>query len=138
MVPAIQGAQYFTPLVLSPSSKRSDVESLLSDVDVRVLPFDADNDDWPKAIADVMHQEGFQSPILESGPSTLGAFLINNVVDEICLSITHPMPARVSARVFGVAHLNKSIGPFEGFTLRQLFTDGQTTFSRWRRGSTAS
>jgi riboflavin biosynthesis pyrimidine reductase len=39
-VPAIQGTQYFTPIVLTPRSRKESVEEALSDVDVRVLTFE--------------------------------------------------------------------------------------------------
>lgn len=138
-VPAIQGTQYFTPLVLTPPSKATDVERRLADVDVLVIPFEHSQveGDWPIAVSAALHRQGFQSPILESGMSTLREFLENNVVDEICLSITNAQGAGLSARDLGPVYLNDLFGEFQGFELRQLFTDGQATFSRWRRGSNA-
>lgn len=139
-VPAIQGMQYFTPLVLTPEPNQSMVESHLSDVDVLVLPFDVPDDasNWPVAISEVLHGEGYQSPILESGRSTLGQFLAISLIDEVCLSITHSKPTGVSARDLSKINLNEAVGPFEGFSLRRLFTDGKSTFSLWRRGSSSS
>lgn len=139
-VPAIQGTQYFTPLVLTPSSKTLEVEGGLSDVDVHVLAYDTPSDAtaWPASIASVLHREGFQSPILESGQSTLRQFLDKNVIEEVCLSVTYPATAAVSARELTVSNLEKIFGPMHGFKLANLFTDGESTFSRWRRGSHAS
>lgn len=139
-VPAIQGTQYFTPLVLTPSSKAVEVESGLSDVDVQILAYEAPSDTsaWPASIASVLHREGFQSPILESGQFTLRQFLANKVIEEVCLSVTYPARTAVSARALSVSHLEKTLGPIHGFKLANLFTDGESTFSRWRRGSHAS
>ena len=138
-VPAIQGTQYFTPLVLTPQSGADGVENLLSDVDVRVIPFEhlQNEDSWPIAVSGTLHREGFQSPILESGLSTLREFLESNVVDEICLSITNAQGTGLSARDLSLIHLNDLFGETHGFELRQLFSDGKATFSRWRRGSSA-
>ena len=138
-VPAIQGTQYFTPLVLTPQSRADEVEKLLSDVDVRVIPFEHSQTEgsWPIAVSGTLHREGFQSPILESGLSTLREFLESNVVDEICLSITNAQGTGLSARDLSLIHLNDLFGETHGFELRQLFSDGKATFSRWRRGSSA-
>jgi riboflavin biosynthesis pyrimidine reductase len=140
LVPAIQGTQYFTPLVLTPSVNAAEVEVGLSDVDVQVLPYETSGDAsaWPASIASVLHHEGFQSPILESGLSTLRQFLGNKVVDEICLSVTYPSRASISARDLMLSNLESVFGPIDGFQLTNLFTDGKTTFSRWRRGSRAT
>jgi riboflavin biosynthesis pyrimidine reductase len=139
-VPAIQGTQYFTPLVLTPQSKAAEVEIRLSDVDVLIIPFEHTNGEsgWPSAVSAAIHHEGFQSPILESGLSTLSCFLQNNVVNEVCLSITNPQATGVSARDLDPAYISDLFGGLKGFELRQLFTDGKATFSRWRRGSTVS
>ncbi len=139
-VPAIQGTQYFTPLVLTPESRVKEVESRLADVDVRIIPFEHSSADsgWTKAVARTLQRDGFQSPILESGLSALNSFLANEVVDEICLSITSPRGTGLSARDLGMAYLNEIFNGFHGFTLNHLFTDGQAAFSCWRRGSNAS
>lgn len=139
-VPAIQGTQYFTPLVLAPKSKTIEIESGLSDVDVQVLAYETPGDAsaWPASIASVLHREGFQSPILESGQSTLRQFLDSKVIDEVCLSVTYPARTAVSARELSVSNLEQVFGPTHGFKLANLFTDGESTFSRWRRGSHAS
>ena len=136
-VPAIQGMQYFTPLLLTPSSQATKVAQALSDVDVSVLPFEASGTDehWPSAVAAVLRREGYQSPILESGLSTLHEFLRDMVVDEICLSITQPKSGGVSARDLNFTKLSGVLGPLENFKLSDLYSDGKTTFSRWRRGS---
>lgn len=139
-VPAIQGTQYFTPIVLTPGRRVSEVELRLSDVDVQVLPY-PDSEiltSWPVAISDALHHEGFQSPILESGLGTLRNFLDSNVVDEICLSINYPNSVSASARDLNLSALETSPGSLEGFQLINLFTDGKSTFSRWRRGSRGS
>jgi riboflavin biosynthesis pyrimidine reductase len=139
-VPAIQGTQYFTPLVLTPQSRAAEVEIRLSDVDAHIVAFEHTNGEggWPSAVSAAIHHEGFQSPILESGLSTLRRFLQNNVVNEVCLSVTNPLGTGVSARDVDPAYISSLIGVFHGFELRQLFTDGKSTFSRWRRGSNVS
>ena len=138
-VPAIQGMQYFTPLVLTPQTRAKEIESLLSDVDVRVIAFDPSQSEggWTLAVSGALHREGFQSPILESGLSTLREFLKNNVVDEICLSITNAQETGLSARDLSPVYLHDLFGGFHGFEMAQLFSDGKATFSRWRRGSHA-
>lgn len=139
-VPAIQGTQYFTPLVLTSKSKVAEIETRLSDVDVLVAPYEPSQheDDWPMAIAKVLQHEGYQSPILESGLTTLREFFRARVIDEVCISVTHPRHTGVSARDLGVQHIDGLLGNFKGFSLRYLFTDGQSTYSCWRRGSGAS
>jgi len=139
-VPAIQGTQYFTPLVLVPESRVEEVESRLADVDVRILPFEnlPGESGWATAAARVLQREGFQSAILESGLSTLKSFIASQVVDEICLSITNPRGTGLSARDLGSVYLNELLGGFHDFTLSHLVTDGQAAFSCWRRGSNAS
>lgn len=139
-VPAIQGTQYFTPLVLTPKSRVELVEQRLSDVDVRVIAFEAVDkaNAWPQAIADAVQGLGYQSPILESGPETNRDFVSAHVIDEICLSVTHPKKAGVSARNLSAASMENLFGSAEDFTLAQLFTDGKTTFSRWVRNGVAA
>ena len=139
-VPAIQGTQYFTPLILTPQSRAAELEVRLSDVDVLIIPFEHTNGEreLSSVVSAAIHREGFQSPILESGLSTLRRFLQNNVVNEVCLSITNPHGTGVSARDLDPAYISALFGGFHGFELRQLFTDGKSTFSRWRRGSNAS
>jgi riboflavin biosynthesis pyrimidine reductase len=138
-VPAIQGTQYFTPLVLAPRSRVKEVEQGLIDVDVIVTPFEHAQGEggWPVAVSNVLRRDGFQSPLLESGLSSLREFLENNVVDEICLSITNAQQTGLSARDLSPVYINGLFGGFLGFELQQLFSDGKATFSRWRRGSHA-
>lgn len=139
-VPAIQGKQYFTPLVLTPMARSAFVEASLSDVDVRILPYEQPSNvgDWPISIASIIQREGYQSPILESGQSTLCTFLEHQIIDEICVSITRPNSARVSARDLSASSLSRVFGNMDGFALKQLFTDGRTTFSRWVRSGVAA
>jgi riboflavin biosynthesis pyrimidine reductase len=139
-VPAIQGTHYFTPLVLAPVPRAKEVESRLADVDVRIIPFEHSSaaSGWTKAVARALQRDGFQSPILESGLSTLNSFIATEVVDEICLSITSQTGSGLSARDFDLSYLNEIFDGFHGFFLTHLFTDGQAAFSRWRRGSNAS
>jgi riboflavin biosynthesis pyrimidine reductase len=139
-VPAIQGTQYFTPLVLTPNNRVEAVEQLLSDVDVRVIAFEASGteDSWPIAIAQAVQGLGYQSPILESGPVTNRNFVSAGVIDEICLSVTHRKTAGVSARNLSTSFLNAVFGSTGDFKLAQLFTDGRTTFSRWVRNGVAA
>ena len=139
-VPAIQGTQYFTPLVITPLSKVDQVAQNLSDVDVKILAYPGSENQpgWVTSIAEVIQSEGYQSPILESGQTTLRQFISEHVVDEICLSVTHPRSTGVSARDLGASSISQLFGSIRGYELLQLFTDGQTTFSRWRRGSLAT
>ncbi len=139
-VPAIQGTQYFTPLVITPLSKVDQVAQNLSDVDVKILAYPGSENQpgWVTSIAEVIQSEGYQSPILESGQTTLRQFISEHVVDEICLSVTHPRSTGVSARDLGASRISQLFGSIRGYELLQLFTDGQTTFSRWRRGSLAT
>jgi riboflavin biosynthesis pyrimidine reductase len=139
-VPAIQGTQYFTPTVLTPQSRQASVEEALSDVDVRVLAFEdqGNSGKWPVAIEEIIRHEGYQSPILESGQSTLREFIENGIVSEICLSITNSASSAVSARDLSASNLENVFGSIEGFALRNLFTDGRTTFSRWALNGVAA
>ena len=136
-VPAIQGTQYFTPLVLTSTSEVDRLENELSDVDVRVLSYgnSGETENWPEKIADLLSQEGFQSPILESGMTTIREFLNVGVIDEICLTISHSNKTTISARELSAAHIENLLGDSFGFELVNLFSDGNSTFSRWRRGS---
>jgi riboflavin biosynthesis pyrimidine reductase len=139
-VPAIQGTQYFTPLVLTPQDRLSDIEASLSDVDVRLIPLKSTDQSlaWPKVIEEVIRHEGYQSPILESGRETLREFVASGVVSEICLSISSSATTGVSARDLTASNLQKLFGQAYHFTLRSLFTDGRTTFSRWALNGVAA
>lgn len=139
-VPAIQGTQYFTPLVLTPETNLSETESKLSDVDVRVLGFtDSKNGvGWPTELASLIRHEGFQSPILESGLSTLKSFVNAGVLDEFCLTVTSAGKRGVSARALAPSYLSSLFGDFQDFELRQLFVSNGTSFSRWVRNGVAA
>jgi riboflavin biosynthesis pyrimidine reductase len=138
-VPAIQGTQFFTPLVLTPTSQVERVENLLSDVDVRVLPLRQLDDAaaWPTAIGNEIRGAGFQSPILESGLSTLKSFIASGVIHEICLSVNHQNGVALSARDLSHTNLSSLFGTDIDFKLANLFTDGHSTFSRWVRNGVA-
>jgi riboflavin biosynthesis pyrimidine reductase len=138
-VPAIQGTQFFTPLVLTPTSQVERVENLLSDVDVRVLPLLQLDDAaaWPTAIGNEIRGAGFQSPILESGLSTLKSFIASGVIQEICLSVNHANGVALSARDLSHTNLSSLFGTDIDFKLANLFTDGHSTFSRWVRNGVA-
>lgn len=139
-VPAIQGTQYFTPLVITPQSRLSEVEASLSDVDVKILPYrvPGESSSWPRAIDDLIRHEGYQSPILESGQETLREFVASGVVSEICLTISSSGTTGLSARDLTVFNLQKVFGQADHFTLISLFTDGRTTFSRWALNGVAA
>jgi riboflavin biosynthesis pyrimidine reductase len=143
MVPAIQGAQYFTPLVLTPSSRLEDVESQLNDVDVRLIPYAEASDqlqgenNWPQAIASAIRHEGFQSPILESGLSTLRQFFEAEVISEVCLTVSQSRDHGLSARELSHEYLHELFGNFDGFSLAQLFVSNGASFSRWIRNGVA-
>jgi len=138
-VPAIQGTQYFTPLVLTQSSNLAEVESNLSDVDAKFLTFESDgsSSSWPVAVSTALHHEGFQSPILESGLTTLRQFLKSNVLDEFCLTITGSTNRGLSARQLAKPFLDELFGGFEQFELKQLIVSNGTSFSRWVRNGVA-
>lgn len=139
-VPAIQGTQYFTPLVITPHTSIDSVQQSLSDVDARILAFDSvlDGSSWPNAVAQLIQREGFQSPILESGATTIRQFVRNGVIDELCLTITSMGRTGVSARNLSASNLAKSVCDMDGFVLAQLFSDGHTTYSRWVRNGVAA
>jgi riboflavin biosynthesis pyrimidine reductase len=139
-VPAIQGTQYFTPLVLTSTASLDFVQEALADVDVRILEFEPEfsEQSWPKAVAHLIQREGFQSPILESGRTTVRSFLNSGVIDELCITISSDGNIGVSARDLGAAKLAESVGNLIGFELAQLFTDGQTIYSRWVRSGVAA
>jgi riboflavin biosynthesis pyrimidine reductase len=139
-VPAIQGTQYFTPLVLTPRASLSEVQAALADVDVRIVSFDSDSESetWPAAVAQIIQHEGFQSPILESGGASLREFLKSGVVDELCITISNNSKFGVSARDLVDSKLGEFIGDIRGFELAQLFSDGQTIYSRWVRSGVAA
>ena len=139
-VPAIQGTQFFRPLVLTPLANVRAVENALSDVDVQVLAFEDNSTTkaWATSIAKVIRGSGFQSPILESGLSSLRTFVANQVVDEICLTIKDSNSVGVSARVLTEAKVADLFGATADFKMANLFTDGQSTFSRWVRNGVAA
>jgi riboflavin biosynthesis pyrimidine reductase len=140
VVPAIQGTQYFTPLVLTPTSSLESVQQALSDVDVRILGFESDIDveSWPLAVAQLIQREGFQSPILESGRTTIRSFIKSGIVEELCITISSDGKTGVSARDLSASKLSASIGDMMGFELAQLFTDGRTIYSRWVHSGVAA
>jgi riboflavin biosynthesis pyrimidine reductase len=139
-VPAIQGTQYFTPLVFTPQLRLAEVEASLSDVDVQILPYRLadESGSWPNAIEEAIRHEGYQSPILESGRETLREFVASGVVSEICLTISSSGTTGLSARDISVSNLQKVFGQANQFTLRSLFADGRTTFSRWTLNGVAA
>jgi riboflavin biosynthesis pyrimidine reductase len=137
-VPAVQGTQYFTPLILTPSANLSRMEQALSDVDVRLIPFEDEGTPWPRSISAALHHEGFQSPVLESGLSTIREFLSAEVIDEFCLTVSQAGGTGLSARSLSEEHLVSLLGDFYVFKLAQLFTDGQTSYSRWVRHGVAA
>jgi riboflavin biosynthesis pyrimidine reductase len=139
-VPAVQGTQYFTPIVLAPTPLLNQVEAELSDVDARFIGFGSGESTptWPRKIAEVLHHEGFQSPILESGISSIRAFLDAEVLDEFCLTVTSSGIEGLSARQLSPIYLSSMLGHFEGFQLSQLFVSNGTSFSRWVRHGVAA
>ncbi|MEO0067191.1 MAG: hypothetical protein RJB63_316 [Actinomycetota bacterium] len=131
-VPAIQGTQYFTPIILTCVKHLEVVEEALADVDVRVLAYDSESSRaWPVAIDAALRHEGFQSPVLESGLDSLRLFIEQGVISEVCLSVTASTGRQVSARELSPAHLQALFGASSRFELLTLFSDGQTIFSRW-------
>ena len=131
-VPAIQGTQYFTPIVLTSVNHSEAVEEALADVDVRVVAYDSkSSNSWPSAIDSVLRHERFQSPVLESGLVSLRSFIEQGVISEVCLSVTASTGRQVSARELSPAHLQALFGASSRFELLTLFSDGQTIFSRW-------
>jgi riboflavin biosynthesis pyrimidine reductase len=139
-VPAVQGTQYFTPLVLAPAAVLDKVEAELSDVDARFIGFGGIEQTraWPLEIVEVLRHEGFQSPILESGTSTIREFLDAHALDEFCLTVTAVKNEGLSARQLSASYLTSLLGEFEGFVLAQLFVTNHTSFSRWVRNGVAA
>ena len=139
-VPAIQGTQYFTPLVLTPAERVDTVEESLADVDARVLGFDLDahGASWTESVSHLLQQQGFQSPILESGLSTVRQFLEKSQISEICLSVTAKGNEAFTARSLAREHLQKSLGDLTGFKLSKLFVSGRTAFMLWGRDGVAA
>ena len=133
-VPAIQGTQYFTPIVITDKSHSKTVQDLLADVDANVTAYDGAAS-WPVGVAGVLTHEGFQSPILESGLVSLRAFMTANVIDEICLTITQSGASGLSARQLSKEYLGQLFGNVEHFELADLFVANGACFSRWRRGN---
>lgn len=139
-VPAIQGTQYFTPLVLTPEKHVATVEESLSDVDARILGYDSHSNSgsWTESIGSVLRQQGFQSPILESGLSTVRQFLEESQITEICLSVTVENTEAVSARSLSPGHLQEVLGNLSDFRLSKLFAAGRTVFMLWSRDGVAA
>lgn len=134
-VPAIQGQQFFTPLVIAPMASRALLEESLEDVDAKLLTYSEQIDSWPVATAELLRHEGFQSPLLESGRDTISEYLAAGVISEVCLTITHGSSKESSARELNVDWLAKRLGPMVGFQLANAFAADGTVFARWRRGS---
>ena len=133
-VPAIQGTQYSTPIVVTSVAHAKEVEEQLADVDAKVTSYDGAAA-WPVGVAGVLAHDGFQSPILESGLASLRAFVSANVIDEICLTITQSDASGLSARQLSKEHLSQLFGNVEQFVLADLFVSNGACFSRWRRGN---
>ena len=133
-VPAIQGTQYFTPIVVTSEAHLSAVQAALSDVDALITEYPSEVA-WPNGVAAVLQHEGFQSPILESGLSSLRAFVSAGVIDEICLTVTHGASFGNSARQLSKAYLGNLFGDVSEFELVDLFAASDASFSRWRRGN---
>lgn len=133
-VPAIQGTQYFTPIVISSAAHSSDVQDQLADVDALVSDYPT-NVQWPVGVSKVLQHEGFQSPILEAGLNSLRAFVAAGVIDEICLTVTRMAGAGLSARQLSQQYLSQLFGDVSEFELVDLFATHEASFSRWRRGN---
>jgi len=133
-VPAIQGSQFFTPIILVPKGSESLAESKLDDVDVRIVPFDhSQHSNWPSEVKRVVAQLGFQSPILEGGPRVSAEFIEQAVIDEICLTITKKPNEQFSARQLSVAFVNQLFKIETNFVLDGLFVETNNLFTRWLR-----
>ncbi|MFM6940151.1 MAG: dihydrofolate reductase family protein, partial [Rhodoluna sp.] len=136
-VPAIQGTQYSTPFVLTPSKNLVEIRSQLADVDVEIRGYDSSTI-WPLEIARLLQHEGFQSPILESGLKSLRSFISSGVVGEICLTVTANNANGLSARNLSNNHLASLFGEVEHFELKNLFVSGNNCFSRWVHNGVAA
>jgi riboflavin biosynthesis pyrimidine reductase len=132
LVPAVQGTQYFTPLIMTSEADRSRVTEQLEDVDVRIMPYASDSI-WPISVAALLAHEGFQSPILEAGPGTVHEFLAAGVLTEICLTITKQANQAFSARMLSLETLEEHFGPVADFQISNLFVSGNNLFARWLR-----
>jgi riboflavin biosynthesis pyrimidine reductase len=132
-VPAVQGTQYYTPLVITDDSHFGSLEAALSDVDAKILSFGLDSMDnkWPIQVAAVVTGEGFQSPILEAGLSMAHQFLSAGVLSEICLTVTKRAGEAFSARAITPEALARLFGPGHHFELVAMFTSREAIFTRW-------
>ncbi len=132
-VPAVQGTQYATPLIVFPSSCSEQVEANLEDVDVRFVAYEDGLDEVAgvKAIIAALSRLGFQSPILETGPTTSDLFIRAGAVSEICLTITRPAGIAADAGLLGQHVVQRIFASATNFRLETVFvTDGEI-FSRW-------
>jgi riboflavin biosynthesis pyrimidine reductase len=132
-VPAVQGTQYATPLIVFPQSCSDLVEGNLEDVDVRFVAYDDDQDaiEAVKAIIAELSRLGFQSPILETGPTTSDLFIAAGEVSEICLTITRGPAVAASAKLLAQQALTSIFKSAAGFRLETLFVTDREIFSRW-------
>jgi riboflavin biosynthesis pyrimidine reductase len=134
LVPAVQGTQYFTPLILTSEADRHRVTEQLEDVDVRIMHYASNVDStWPTSVATLLAHEGFQSPILEAGPETVHEFLSAGVLTEICVTVTKESNQAFSARMLSLETLEEQFGPVSGFQICNLFVSGNNLFARWQR-----
>lgn len=134
VVPAIQGTQYSTPIVITSEAQVKEIEDQLADVDAKVTAYDGVSD-WPVGVAAVLAHDGFQSPILESGLASLREFVAADVIDEICLTVTQSSASGLSARQLSKEHLRQLFGNVDEFELADLFVSNGACFSLWRRGN---
>ena len=138
-VPAIDGAQYFTPVVITPFDRLDEVNRSLQDVDVRTFGFESDSPgSMPRSVRDLLHSEGYQSPILESGQTTIRKFISEGILSELCISMSANAGESLSARSLSNAALRQLLGDISDFKLESLFSDGRTLFTRWVRNGVAA
>lgn len=129
-VPAIQGQQFFTPMVLVPEGLESLSEANLSDVDVEILTFRAVAN-WPLEVSSVLHHKGFQSPIFEGGRSVAHEFITNHVIREICLTVTKKPSQQFSAHQVSADFVRELFEIESKLGLVDLFVDEDSIFTRW-------
>jgi riboflavin biosynthesis pyrimidine reductase len=133
-VPAVQGSQFFTPLIITDIEHFDSVEQALNDVDVEVVSYgEAASLFAPLKIEELVAGSGYQSPILESGASLSREFIQAGVVKEICLTISKSAKEAFSARSVSPSMLRGLFGSEANFRLVDMLVTNENIFTRWIR-----
>jgi riboflavin biosynthesis pyrimidine reductase len=133
-VPAVQGSQFFTPLIITNAENFDSVEKALNDVDVEVVSYgEATSMLDPLKIVELVAGSGYQSPILESGASLSREFIHAGVVKEVCLTISKTAKEAFSARSVSPSMLRALFGSDANFGLVDMLVTNENIFTRWIR-----